>query len=91
MYTIPKYPIDSFTWLRWLQGEKVWRELGVACREQSIFDNKDVLRRYAVGYREGETLFCRPKTNEVAVLFIIDNEFCWTHLREKEFEYVFRK
>ena len=89
--SIPKYPIDSFTWSRWRLGEKVWRELGVACRTQSIKDNSSVLRQYVIGYREGDKIFCRPKIGEFAVLFIIDNVYCWTHFRKEEFNYVFCK
>ncbi|MFZ2992436.1 MAG: hypothetical protein WA061_01860 [Microgenomates group bacterium] len=88
-YYIPKIPPDSFDWSRWRQGLKIWREIGVACREVEIIRNSNVLRKYAIGYCEGGRLFCRPKNNEVAVMCIIDNEFCWTHFRKKEFENVF--
>jgi len=88
---IPKLPIDSFCWQRYRLGRKVWRELGVACRYWDMIDQADVLRKYAVGYRPGLELGCRPKENEIAVMFIVDDEFCWTHLRKKEFEDVFTK
>jgi len=88
---LSKLPVDSFDWSRWRLGYKIWYELGIACREQDIFSQAKILRHYAVGYIHGTKLMCRPKRNEVAVMFIIDDEFCWTHLREKEFNYVFRK
>lgn len=88
---IPKLPIDSFSWSRWRLGYKIWYKLGIACREADIFAQAKILRYYAIGYFPGDKLYCRPKQNEVAVLFLIDNEFCWTHLREKEFNYVFGK
>jgi len=84
-----KMSIDSFDWQRWRSGIAIWRELGVACRKQDIFDKARVLRRYAIGYLPGISLFCRPKPDEVAVMFMVDNDFCWTHLRKREFEYVF--
>ena len=88
---IPMLPADCFGWQEYRAGIKVWRELGVACRAASIYEQADVLRKHAVGWRSGEHLFCRPKINEVAVLFFIDEEFCWTHLRKEEFENVFTK
>jgi len=80
---------DSFNWQRWRLGIKVWRELGVACRRQDIIDKKDILRKYAIGYIKGEDLICRKKENEYGVMFLIDDEFCWTHLDRKEFEICF--
>lgn len=86
---IEKMYADSFDWHRWRLGIKVWRELGVACRRQDIIDKKDVLRKYAIGYIEGKNLPCRIKENEYGVMFLIDDEFCWTHLDEKEFKICF--
>lgn len=80
---------DSFDWSRWRMGVAVWREIGVSCRKNSIIENKNTLRKYAIGYIPGENLVCRPKNNETAVLFLIDNEFCWTHFRNEEFKNVF--
>jgi hypothetical protein len=82
------YP-DSFDWQRWRLGIKIWRELGVACRNQDIIDKKEILRKYAIGYIEGKDLICRKKDNEYGVMFIIDDEFCWTHFLREEFYNVF--
>ena len=54
-----------------------------------MLEQAGVLQKYAVGYLEGEKLFCRPKINEVAVMFLIDDLFGWTHLRNREFEEIF--
>ena len=86
--SIARLPIDSFEWTRWTRGT-IWVRLGVQCRKQDIVNHKEVLRRYAVGYREGHSLACRSKPGEVAILFIIDDHFCWTHIREDEFREVF--
>jgi hypothetical protein len=86
--SIPRLPIDSFTWLRWVNND-IWAQLGMRCRYRDMLDNKRILRKYAVGYREAETIVCRPKTGEVAVLFLINGRFSWTHLRRHEFEEVF--
>ena len=81
---------DSFDWHRWRLGIKVWRELGVACRRQDIIDKKDVLRKYAIGYIPGHKLFCRPKENNIAVMFLVDDEFQWCHFTNEEFEGIFQ-
>lgn len=86
---MPKLHVDSFDWSRWRKGLSIWRELGVACRYNSIIERKNVLRQYAIGYLPSENLYCRPRLNEFAVMFLIDNDFCWTHLRKEEFENVF--
>jgi hypothetical protein len=86
---IPKLPTDYFDWSRWRKGLAVWREIGVQCRTSDIMDKREVLQKYAVGYHNGETLVCRPKNEEIAVMFLIDDEFCWTHFRKGEFENVF--
>jgi hypothetical protein len=89
MIIIPKLYSDSFDWSRWRNGIAIWREIGVQCRTSDIIDKKKVLHKYAVGYLSGKSLYCRSKDDEIAVMFIIDNEFCWTHFRLKEFENVF--
>lgn len=85
---IPRLPIDSFEWTRWTRGT-IWKKLGIACRKRDIIDHRDILRQYAVGYRESESLPCRPKPGEVVILFLIDGEYCWTHIRKDEFQEVF--
>lgn len=84
-----RLPEDSFSWLRWLYGLDVWVKLGIACREKSIVDNAETLRKHAIGYIPAERLRCRPKENEVAVMFLIEDRFVWTHLSSNEYERVF--
>jgi hypothetical protein len=86
---IPKLPFDNFDWLRWLYGIDVWREIGVACRYYDILEKRNILIKYAIGYTEAERVICRPKENELAVMFLINDNFCWTHFRKKEFDNVF--
>lgn len=88
---IPRMYPDSFDWSRWRLGVAIWRELGIASRYYDIIEQADVLRRYAVGYLPGRYLICRNKPDETAIMFLIDGEFCWTHLVQKEFDYVFVK
>ena len=87
--SIPRLPIDSFCWQRHRASAHVWTKLGVRARYWDIVGQADTLRKFAVGYIDGERLYCQPKENEVAVMFLIDDEFGWTHLRRNEFEEVF--
>ncbi len=78
----------SFDWLTWSGGWLI--DLGLkAQRFQLIKDNSDIIRQYAVGYCDGESLLCRPKLNEIAVMFLKDDKYFWTHIRKEEFEYLF--
>jgi hypothetical protein len=54
----------------------------------SFVDYAGTIRKYAVGYIHGSRLFCRPRENEVAIMFLVDDVFGWTHFREEEFEEV---
>ncbi len=85
---IQRYPPDSFSWSRWRRGVAIWEIVGAA-RFQNIVSQAQVLREFAVGYCPAGQIRCRPKPNCVAVLFIIDDEFCWTHLQKEEFDYIF--
>lgn len=89
MYTIPLLPIDEFDWITWLNGSDIWTKVGFHPRWFSIIENRELLRQYAVGYLPGYRLFCRPSISEVAVMFLIDDVFGWTHLRQEEFERLF--
>ncbi len=86
---LPRLPMDYFDWLTWLNGSTVWEKLGVSPREISIIEDKHTLRKYAVGFIESEKISCRTKNNEFAVMFLIDGNFGWTHLRKREFEAVY--
>ena len=87
---LPKLYPDSFDWSRWRLGIAIWRELGISCRYYDIIEQGEVLRKFAIGYLPGHKLICRPILNEVAVMFIIDDDFCWTHLRKEEFYNLFK-
>lgn len=89
MYSIPKIGIDNFDWITWLNGADIWLKLGFHPRWFSIIENSAILRKYAVGYLPGYRLYCKPEPDEIAVMFLIDDLFGWTHLRKSEFERVF--
>ena len=85
---IPRLPSHSFTWSRWRRFN-LFATLGMACRYDDITKNKVALRKYAVGWLEGEKLYCRPKVGCVAIMWLKDNEFTWCHLTNKEFIEIF--
>ena len=89
MYTIPLLPVEEFDWIAWLNGVDIHIKLGISIREETISDCAEILKKYAVGYILADRLSCRPKVGEVAVMFLIDDFFGWTHLRKSEFERVF--
>lgn len=90
-YSIPQLDSSLFDWLAWRNG--TIHDLGIqSCREQLITSQhgKEQLRKYAIGFCFGHNLPCRPK-DEIAVMFLKDDLYFWFHLREKEFQEVFRQ
>ncbi len=78
---------DSFSWQNWRAGRIA--DLGIPCRRECIINEGKILIKYAVGYLEGEKLLCRPKNENMAVMFLKDDDFFWFHLRNDEFIEVF--
>ena len=90
MSTLPNLDSTLFDWLTWRNGSI--HDLGiVSCRYELIISvhGKLRLREYAIGWCFGESLNCRPKQEEIAVLFEKDDKKFWFHLRRKEFCEVF--
>jgi hypothetical protein len=81
---IPQLDAALFDWLTWRAGD-IWNDFNVICRTASLLTNADILRKYAVGWCQGENLVCRPKANEVAIMFFKDERYFWTHFRREEF------
>lgn len=79
----------SFDWLTWLNGSP--ELLNLVCREKSLIKNKNILKKYAIGYCKGEELICRPRKNCYGVMFIKDDIEFWFHLRNKEFNLIFKE
>ena len=79
----------QFTWSLWSGGSI--KTLGVQSRFLDIVSprGKTVLRKHAVGYCRGESLICRARHGEIAVMCFCDGEHFWFHLRKNEFEEVF--
>lgn len=77
-----------FTFELWRAGSIY--ELGLQCREWSIKENKNVIRKHAVGFLESDNLWIRPKEGCVAVMFFIEDRYFWTHLTRSEFDFCFK-
>lgn len=89
MYSIEKVNTSQFFYTRWRAG--CLKDLGLHHRKYSIIEGKDIIKKYAIGYCQGECLPVRPKENTFAVMFYKDGEYFWTHLIDYEFKYVFNK
>ena len=50
---------------------------------------KTILRKHAVAYALGKRVPCRPKSEEMAVMFFKNEEHFWFHIRYNEFIKVF--
>ena len=64
---------------------------GCFCRKEDLFKRRTVLRKHAIGYIEAEKLLCRPKKDNIAVMFLKDDEYFWFHFRKEEFQIIFNE
>jgi len=78
-----------FTFEYWRAGSLA--EFGIRTRTWFIEQNRHIIKKYAIGYLNGEKLWIRPKKNTVAVMFFYKGEHFWTHLTKKEFDICFTK
>jgi len=87
--SLEKIDSTNFTWDKWRAGSI--KDFNIPCRFISLTSeiSKRTLREYAIGWAWGENLMCRPKENEVAVMFYKDEEYFWFHLRRNEFYEIF--
>jgi hypothetical protein len=74
-----------FDWSTWRAGN-IWDMFKLQCHTAVLVKNGRILREYAVGWCPGERLMCRPKANNVAIMFYKDGVHFWFHLRKHEFE-----
>lgn len=86
---LQKLDSSLFDWLTW-RAYSI-KTLGVFARYSDITSpmGKRILRKYAIGWCDGGSLLCRPKADQVGVMFFKDGEQFWFHLRKKEFKEVF--
>jgi len=80
---------QSFDWLTWRSGSII-NNLRIPHRTELIVLNKNIIRKYAIGWCKADNIPCRPKVNHIAVMFNNDNiNNWWTHLTIKEFKLCF--
>lgn len=61
----------------------------IACRTGDLIAKQDILRQYAIGWCRAERLMCRPKLNNMAVMFAVGEDVFWFHLKSSEFKIIF--
>ena len=90
MNVLPKIDSTNFTWSLWRNGSI--HDFNIPCRYHAITEegNARVLRQYAIGWCDGESVVCRPKKDTRAIMFDHDGVVFWFHLFTKEFKKVFR-
>lgn len=86
---IEKYDSTLFDWQLWRAGSI--KDFNILCRYRTIIEKSYILRKYAVGYCRGENLICRPKINNTAIMFYFKGRHFWFHLRNNEFNKVFKE
>lgn len=77
----------SFDWQTWRSGSIA--DLGIPCRKECIINKGKIIKQYAIGYLESESLYCRPKIDQIAIMLLKDNNQFWFHLRKDEFISIF--
>lgn len=89
---IEKIDSSYFTWEIWRGGSI--KELGLYSRSLSITssEGKYLLRKYVLGYCDSESLICRPKYNQYALMcrHPETNENFWFHIWKSDFNEVFK-
>lgn len=87
IYDIEEMPPYNFTFEYWRAGSLA--VFGIQTRTYSIAQNRNTIRKYAIGYLKGEKLWVRSKENTVAVMFFYKEDHFWTHLTIEEFNICF--
>lgn len=83
---LQKMPIDSFTFSRWRYGASDIKSIVGEWRFYNLTSptTANKIRGLAVGWIPGNQLSCRPKEEDVAVLFNIKEDLGWIHMMANE-------
>lgn len=81
---VPKLNSSLFTFETWQAGS-VHDFMIEHFRFDSLAQHKETLSRNLKGYCFAEELPCRPKTNEVALMYEYEDKTFWFHIRNSEF------
>lgn len=86
---IQHYNEQSFDWLTWRSGS-ILQIFKIPHRTYAISVNKNLIRKYAIGWCNAANIPCRPKNGFIAVMFNTGEHYnWWTHLTKNEFEICF--
>jgi hypothetical protein len=77
-----------FDWLLWRNGNPL-DIFGIVCRTVDFVRKRELLRKHAIGWCPAEKTICRPKLENVAVMFDVNGHVFWFHLRQHEFDAIF--
>lgn len=83
---IQKLPTDMFTWSRWRNGSENIKSLVGPWRFENLTSPFSALKLLGVaeGWTFGRELSCRPKDEEIALMFRVGDDYGWLHLRSNE-------
>lgn len=60
-------------------------------RFYDLLERKHWLRENTEGWCYAESLMCRPKVNNIAVMYFVQGKYFWFHMRNGEFYEIFCK
>lgn len=88
---LPKLDSTVFTWQRW-RGMS-YAELDLVFKTEHLLSYRAIwtLKKYVVGWCHSYNLQCRPKIEGVALMCFKNEEHFWFHLRQEEFNKIFKK
>jgi MoaA/NifB/PqqE/SkfB family radical SAM enzyme len=86
--SLPWMNPGNFDWLSWRGGSV--KDFGCSARWIDMTENKKKLKTFAVGWCLSEEVICRPKENQVAVMFQKGEDKFWFHMWKNEFYEVFK-
>jgi len=85
---LPRLDPGLFDWQAWRAGNPA-EVFGLFCRSEALIAGAQMLRRAAVGWCPGDDLLCRPKSDSLAIMFVLDERNFWFHLRVGEARAIF--
>lgn len=89
-FMLPKLDSNLFDWLTWISGSPLDLIGYCHCRTSDVIKYRLIIKQYAIGYCDAETIPCRPKLNWKSVMFLKDDNYFWFHLSNYEFNCIFK-
>ena len=86
---LPKTDSSLFEWNLWRAGS-IHDLITGPCRTMNIVSQRDLIKKYAVGWCKGESVTSRPKCGETTLMVHKDEKHFWFHLRNNEVYEIWR-